>query len=183
MNQEQIKLVVEKINKGQVGVIPTDTVYGIVSSVFNESSIERIYAECLRPKDKPFIILISCQSQLKNLEVKLNSKQIELVNMLWPGPISIILPNNTDKFSYLHRGMNSLAIRLPDLQFLQKIIDQTGPIVATSANLSGLPTPQNIEDIKKQLPTLDFYVSGKVGTTPSRLVRLSSEGTLEWLDR
>lgn len=183
MNQEQIENITEKINKGAIGVLPTDTVYGIVASVRHQDAIEQIYRETSRPARKPFIILIGSRVQLKELSIELSAEQETVLNGLWPGPVSVILPVQAPNLDYLHRGMNSLAVRLPDLEWLRTLIEKTGPIVATSANISGQPTPGQISQIKKQLPGLNFYVEGIVQPEPSKLVKIGLDGTLEWLER
>jgi tRNA A37 threonylcarbamoyladenosine synthetase subunit TsaC/SUA5/YrdC len=93
------------------------------------------------------------------------------------------LPTENDQLSYLHRGSNSLAIRLPDNQSLRAFLLKTGPIVATSVNRSGQPFLKTIDEIKRTIPGLDFYIEGPATDQPSRLVRLGASGELEWLSR
>lgn len=179
MNTEW-KKVAEQIKYGAVGILPTDTIYGVAASVFSPASIERIYEAKGRELSKPFIILISNVDQLKDLGIR-----VELSNGLkayWPGPISVIFPAD-DTLAYIHRDTNSLAVRLPDAAHLRQLIEVTGPIVATSANKSGEEYISDMKLIKSKLPSLDFYLDGTVGDTPSRLARMNENGDIEWLKR
>ena len=183
MDKKQINEAAKQLSAGAIGVIPTDTIYGISASIANKEAIERVYEETGRPTSKPFIILINDTSQLKDLGIYLTQNQLHLLKKVWPGQTSVVIPVNDKNLGYLHRGKNSLAFRLPKLDWLRNLIQLTGPLIATSANLSGLPTPNNLIEIKRQLPGLDFYYEGKVGKNASRLVLLNQDGSLTPLER
>ncbi len=183
MDKKNIHELAANLKSGAIGVIPTDTIYGIAASIHNKEAVERVYRRTGRPSSKPFIILISGLAQLKEFEIELKPGQIKSLESVWPGPVSVIIPVRAEKLSYLHRGKNSLAFRLPDLEWLRSLVDLSGPIIATSANLSGLPTPRNIDEIKQQLPALGFYYEGTVGTSPSKLLALRTDGKLEQIGR
>lgn len=183
MDARQISTIAELLKKGSVGVIPTDTIYGIAASIFNKKAVERVYKETKRSPAKPFIILISNFQQLEDLEIIINDNQKNALHGIWPGPVSAVIASKNENLKYLHRGKNSLAFRLPDLEWLRDLLNLTGPLIATSANVSGLPTPGNLEDIKKQLPGLDFYYEDKVGRAASKLMILDADGGLKELSR
>jgi L-threonylcarbamoyladenylate synthase len=134
MKAEDITKIAGRLNAGEIGVLPTDTVYGLVGRALDEDVVEKIYAVKGRPPKKPFIILASRVSQLAEFGISLTDKQVSALSQLWPGPISVIFECHDDRFGYLHRGLDTLAIRLPDLQWLRSLIDETGPLIATSAN-------------------------------------------------
>lgn len=183
MDKVQLQDIVLKIKSGRIGVIPTDTIYGIVASVRFPESIEKVYRLTKRPQSKPFILLISDTRQLKELGISINDEQRLALSELWPGAVSAILPCVSADMEYLHRGTKTLAVRLPDLRWLRDVVEKTGPIIATSANMSGEPTPDNIADIKTRLPGLDFYVAGETGDRPSKLVKIEKDGAQSWLER
>jgi len=79
------------LKEGAIGVIPTDTIYGICTSAFNKKSVEKVYKLRKRNPNKPCIILISSFDDLKKFNVKLNSWQRKILEKLWPGKISVIL--------------------------------------------------------------------------------------------
>lgn len=183
MKSKEINSAGEAILDGSVGVIPTDTIYGVVASVFNEESIERVYKETGRPTGKPFIILVSGYEQIEDLKIAITDKQRAVLQTLWPGPVSVILDTYNEAAAYLHRGKNSLAVRLPGSKWLKELVERTGPMIATSANKAGLPTPDKLEEIKRQLPNLDFYYDGPVGKTASKLVSLDKDGNIKEFPR
>lgn len=178
-----LEFVIDKIQSGAVCVLPTDTVYGLVATTGSPEVVERIYMMKGRPYDKPFIILLSELSQLDGFDIKINDEQADSLAQLWPGPVSVILPCSDDAFAYLHRGKQSLAFRIPKLVWLQELIHKTGPVIATSANRSGFELSSDMNQIMRQLPKADLFIEGPVSSTPSRLVRLRVDGTVEELKR
>ena len=168
MNSKNIKV----LNSGGIGVIPTDTVYGVVCSTFSKDTIERMYSVVKRYLDKPFIILISDISDLQKFGIEIDPALEEKLQKVWPGKVSVILPCIDEKFTYLHRGKESLAFRLPDDKSLQDVLKQTGPLASTSANPQGLPTAQTIEEAQNYFgDAVGFYVDGgELSPTPSTLI-------------
>ncbi len=162
------------IKKDGVGVLPTDTLYGIVGSAFSKRVVERIYALKGRNTKKPFIVLIHSILDLKKFGIKIAPAQKKILDSVWPGPVSVILPCPQKKFEYLHRGTKSLAFRLPKNRMLREILKKTGPIVAPSANPEGLPPAATVAEARKYFGgSVDFYLAGgrKVGK-PSKIISL-----------
>jgi len=168
------KQVIEILKKGGVGVLPTDTVYGLVGRAEDKKAVERIYKLKKRNKSKPFIILISDLSDLKKFEVSPSKEIISFLKKIWPGRISIILPLQSLRFSYLHRGKKSLAFRIPASIFLRKVISKTGPLVAPSANFEGEPPAVSIEEAEEYFgDRVDFYFDkGEQDKPPSIILEL-----------
>lgn len=169
--------VVNLLKKGKVGVIPTDTIYGIVGSALNPEVVERIYQLRKRATDKPMMVLISSLNDLNRFNVSLTEKQVKLLNNIWPNPVSVVLPVNSERFKYLHRGKKSLAFRIPKNEDLLKLLSETGPLVAPSANFEGEKPSQNIGEAKKYFgDKIDFYVDGgEIQSKPSMLVVMTDE--------
>lgn len=165
--------------QGKVGVIPTDTIYGIVGSALNPDTVEKIYRLRKRSTDKPFIILISSINDLKKFAVKLTKAQGEFLKKIWPNPASIVLECSSKKFKYLHRAKFSLAFRVPKNIWLQKLLKEVGPLVAPSANIEGEKPSETIKVAKKYFgDEVSFYLDGgKIDSKPSTLIKLNSDGT------
>lgn len=165
---------------GGVGVIATDTIYGVVARALDEVAVARLYDIKGRTPTKPFILLISDISQVSLFGVELNEQRIALLQTYWPGPVSVILPTNNDNLAYLHRGQNSLDFRLPHKKELIELINKTGPIVAPSANPEGLEPSINIEQAKSYFgSTVDFYIdSGEVMGKASKIIKISTNGAV-----
>jgi L-threonylcarbamoyladenylate synthase len=88
------------LKEGAIGVIPTDTIYGICTSAFNKKSVEKVYKLRKRNPNKPCIILISSFDDLKKFNVKLNSWQRKILEKLWPGKVSVVLWTQTMQTSH-----------------------------------------------------------------------------------
>lgn len=168
MNQQIINIIAERIKQGEIGVIPTDTIYGIVCSAFNKNSVEKLYKIRKRSKDKPMIVLIGSVSDLKLFN-------IDAIVKNWPEKTSIVFDCND--FEYLHRGKRSLAFRLPHNKDLIDILKISGPIVAPSANIEGGKPAENIKEAKSYFgDKIDFYLDvGTIKSKPSKIIYLNNE--------
>ncbi len=164
------------LKSGGIGVLPTDTIYGLVGRALNPDTVERIYQVRKRRPDKPLIILIADIGGLDLFGIVLSDKQKNFCQRYWPGKISIIFACAEEKFAYLHRGTNSLAFRLPDNDELRDLVRQTGPLVAPSANPEGLPPAMTATEAKDYFGnSVDFYVDiGRQESAPSTLASLIS---------
>jgi L-threonylcarbamoyladenylate synthase len=168
--------IIKSLKEGGVGVIPTDTVYGIVCSALNEKSVEKVYGIRRRRPDKPCIILIADISDLSLFGINVGRLTEQLINRLWPGQVSIILPCDKGEFSYLHRGTNTLAFRLPANEDLRAMLRETGPLIAPSANPEGQATAITIEKAREYFPeNVDFFEDAgpRVGE-PSTVVSIDN---------
>lgn len=167
---------------GTIGVLKTDTLYGIVASARHQAAVERVYQIRGRTPAKPCIILIADTDQL------LTPAPVSARHVLaehWPGPVSIILPVEKSVPEWLHRGSGSLAYRVPADEELRRLLGRTGPLIAPSANPEGRPPARNIEEAKNYFGDgVDFYVdSGSVpeDMPPSQLLRVGPDGSTEKL--
>ena len=166
--------------EGGVGVLPTDTIYGIVGSALNEKTVARIYKLRRRNPLKPMIILIGSLSDLRLFDISLSPAEKKILKKIWPNKVSVILKMSdtrhatSDKFKYLHRGINTLAFRLPKPYWLKRLLAITGPLVAPSANWEGKPPATTIREAKKYFgKKIDFYIdAGRLVSPPSTLVEI-----------
>jgi L-threonylcarbamoyladenylate synthase len=172
-----LKQAIKLLKKGGVGILPTDTIYGLLGSALNPKTVERIYKLRKRQKGKPMIVLISSLNNLGLFDIKLSLKQKNLLKKLWPNPVSVILACPNQRFYYLHRGTKTLAFRIPKSESLIKLLKKTGPLVAPSANPSGLKPAETIKQAKNYFKDqVEFYVDvGKVTSFPSTLISLKND--------
>ncbi len=167
--------IAKELNEGKIGVIPTDTIYGLVGKALNKKVVQRIYDVKGRRPDKPMIILISSFEDIKLFGVKISKKESEIMKELWPGKVSIILTCKVKKLEYLHRGTDSLAFRFPDKLELIYLLKNSGPLIAPSANPESLSPATKINEAKKYFgKNIDFYLSGKVNSEPSTLIKIEN---------
>lgn len=165
--------IIELIRRGGIGVIPTDTVYGLVGSLFSQSAIERMYVLKNREVTKPVgTILINDPLQVKDIA---DPEVLEQATQFWPNPISVIVPVSQD-LHYAHRGHNSLPFRVPDHESLRNFLLSTGPLASTSANFAGKPPATTMQDALSYFRSgVDFYVDGGdlSHRKPSTIIKLS----------
>jgi L-threonylcarbamoyladenylate synthase len=156
---------------GGVGVMPTDTVYGLVARAADEKAVARLYALKHR-EHKPGTIIAANIDQLVELGIK--RRYLTAVEQWWPNPLSVIIPTG-DMLEYLHQGLDSLAIRIPKDDALQHLLTKTGPLVTSSANTPSEPTAVNLDEAYHYFgDTIDFYIDGgnMSGRQPSTVVRV-----------
>ena len=164
--------VVRLLEKGGIGFMPSDTIYGLSCLALNRDAVEKIHKTKLRDDNKPFIVLISNIGQLEGLGV--DKSLAKPVADYWPGALSAVLPSGNIP-AWLERGKKSLAVRLPANNPLTQLIDRVGPIISTSANLQGQPPINTVSEAQAIFGgQLDFYVDGgKLDGLPSTVVEVS----------
>lgn len=170
---------VQMLKMGQVGVMPTDTIYGIVGSALNPEVVEEIYRLRKRTPDKPMIVLISDLNDLNHFNIELTDKQKEFLQRIWSNPVSVVLPIQDGEFKFLHRGTNSLAFRMPKNKRFLELLKQVGPLVAPSANFEDEKPAETIEDAKKYFgDSVAFYIDGgRINSKPSTIIKLNDDGS------
>ncbi len=175
--------VVESLRDGGVGVIPTDTIYGIVTTVNNQASVDNIHRLKHRLPGKKLIILAANINQLA--DIGFDQGALEGAKKFWPASVTIELSaNKLPEYLSLNTGL--AAARIPDQEKLRQLLEAVGPIVAPSANIEGEDPAQNIHDAKLTFSdNIDFYVdAGKIeNQKPSTLIRISLDGKVKVLRR
>ncbi len=172
--------IVSMLQAGAIGVIRTDTLYGIVCVATNKASVERIYALKGRDNYKSPIVLVANNEQLFDSPSPFVGT---VLIKYWPGPVSVIIPSIRAP-KWIRRENNSVAYRLPDSSYLQTLLEQTGPLIAPSANPQGKPPAVTVAQAVKYFGSdVDFYVDGGevLNVAPSRILRVTDHTTIEQL--
>ena len=148
--------VIGLLDAGKVGVIPTDTVYGLVARAADEQAVARLYALKSR-EQKPGTIIAASVEQL--VELGLKHRYMKPVEHYWPNSLSVIIPS--EGLIHLHQGKYSLAVRIPANKLIQDFLAQTGPLLTSSANHAGEPTSVTVAQAQGYFNNeVDFYVDG-----------------------
>lgn len=159
------------LQDGVIGVIPTDTLYGVVAQAANPTAVARLY-ELKSREQKPGTVIAASLEQFEALGIK--RRYLKAVEQYWPGPVSVIIPCGPE-LQYLHQGKQSLAVRIPDQPALLELLLQTGPLLTSSANQPGKPPANSIQDARGYFgDRVDFYVDGGdlSGSLPSTVIRI-----------
>lgn len=168
------------LKSGKVGVVPTDTIYGLAAAAGDKQAVERLYA--LKDREqKPGTVIAASIEQLR--ELGLAADVLRKVEHLWPNPISIVLPA-PESLDYLDQNVGSLAVRVPKDEVLQRLLERTGPLVTSSANHPGEPPANNLAEASGYFKdAVDFYVDGgdRSGRPASTVVRLNTDGSFKTL--
>ncbi len=157
---------------GAVGVLPTDTVYGLVCVAAHHAAVERLYQLKSR-ENKPGTIIAASVDQLVELGMK--RRYLAAVQQFWPGQVSVVVPTDNPKLGYLDQGKASLAVRVVDDAKLVKLLEKTGPLLTSSANQPGEPPANTIAEAQAYFGnSVDFYIDGgeRANLQPSTLIRV-----------
>ncbi len=149
---------------GGVVIFPTDTAFGIGCRIDAVESVKRVFDIKKRDYSKPLLALVDSMQMAKKYISIPKNVQLNLLNLYWPGGLTVFLKCDVEKVpSIVRSGTDSLAVRLPDHNDIRNIIKEVGfPILATSANFSGEPTPYSISEVNKKLLTkVDFVLNGE----------------------
>lgn len=170
----------EQLQAGRIGILRTDTLYGVVAPAGDAAAVERVYrAKGRTPSKSPIVLIATAEQLLDDYDASTLAHFAEL----WPGQNSVILPSAHGP-QWLTRGNASIAYRLPADKQLRVLLEKTGPLIAPSANPEGESPAKTIQEAYDYFgDTVDFYVDGGEVTseTPSKLWRLQPSGELERL--
>lgn len=155
---------IEILKNGGVGVIPTDTIYGLVGRADLPETVERVLKIKNRSDGKGFIVLISSTEDLKKFRIEISENIKRFLDKYWPGKVSVVMSP-------------TLSFRLPDKKDLIDLLRETGPLVAPSANPEGKNPAKNIDEAKEYFGSVvDFYEDGgNLESLPSTLVRIKND--------
>ena len=167
--------VVNLLKAGAIGILRTDTLYGVVADAKNEAAVQRVYKLKERSEHKSPIVLISNKAQVFD---DVPSNITKLLEDVWPGPVSVIIPSSKAPL-WIRRDNDSVAYRLPNNTDLQQLIAQTGALIAPSANPEGKPPAMSVAEAKVYFgDDVDFYIDGGVvsDASASQLLLVGNNG-------
>lgn len=166
VHKDKTDIIAELLLDRKIGILPTDTIYGIHCLWTNDELKRRISG--LKKREAPFIVIIPQGYSLDKLGVVETAFTKAQTAKFWPGPNTLVFPTTTGE---------TLALRTPDNSFLQQILTKTGPLVSTSANLHTQPSAVSIDEAKNTFgDKIDFYVdAGPLPGKASNIYKLDNE--------
>ena len=152
----------EVVRAGGTVAFPTETVYGLGANALNEESVKKIFIAKGRPQDNPLIVHVS-SNDISSLVKEVPPIAQELINKFWPGPLTIILEKKDIIPNVTSANLNTIGIRMPNSEIALKLIELSErPIAAPSANISGRPSPTEVERCVEDLNgRVDYIIGGE----------------------
>lgn len=180
---KELKHTLDILNNGGLILYPTDTVWGIGCDATNEEAIKKVYKLKNRADSKALICLVADDRMLKKYVEKIPEAALDIID-LSDTPTTIIYDKPRNLAQNLIPEDQTIAIRIPDDEFCFQLLRKFNkPIVSTSANISGQPTPKSFKEISKEiLKGVDYVVNlhhEKICSKPSSIIKLSNDGIVK----
>lgn len=149
------------LEAGKLVVLPTDTVYGLAADAFSPQAVQNLLNAKGRGRNMPPPVLVGSPTTLDALAVDIPTWLRSAVEALWPGPLTVILRQQPSLTWDLGETHNTVAVRMPDDKRALALIKQTGPLAVSSANTTGDPAAQTIEQAQDMLGgRVSVYLDG-----------------------
>ncbi|MGH2697661.1 MAG: L-threonylcarbamoyladenylate synthase, partial [Actinomycetota bacterium] len=133
---DQLEAASAALRRGGLVVLPTDTVYGVGALPRSHGGVAAIFAAKSRPMDKPVPVLAATTEDLADVVV-FDGRARVVASVLWPGPLTLVLPRRADWPYDLGGDPATIAVRVPRNELARTLLELTGPLAVTSANRSG----------------------------------------------
>ncbi|MGP4022120.1 L-threonylcarbamoyladenylate synthase [Actinomadura sp. 3N407] len=167
---------VSAVRRGELIVLPTDTVYGIAADAFTAPAVSALLDAKGRGREMPPPVLVGSVRAATALVEDLGTYGQDLIDEFWPGALTLVCRANPNLMWDLGETKGTVAVRMPMHELAVELLKETGPLAVSSANLSGRPAARAAEDAEKMLGDsvsvyLDGGASGHAG--PSTIVDLT----------
>ena len=166
------------LRRGELVVLPTDTVYGVAADAFNPGAVDALLAAKGRGRDMPVPVLVANQEMLAALVGDLPEAAKSLTSAHWPGALTVVVRHTPHLSWDLGDARGTVAVRMPDDEIALDLIARTGPLAVSSANRSGHPPATTMLDARLQLgASVAVYLDGgpRPSGTPSSIVDLTGD--------
>lgn len=149
------------IGRGQLIVMPTDTVYGVAADAFSAPAVAKLLAAKGRGRQSPPPVLVAGLTTMRALVAEVPEPVERLVERFWPGGLTIVLPAQPSLSWDLGDTGGTVAVRMPDHHIALELLEECGPLAVSSANLTGRPAAVAIDDAMDMLgDSVAVYVDG-----------------------
>lgn len=164
------------IGRGELVVLPTDTVYGVAADAFNPKAVQRLLDAKGRGRTSPPPVLVPGIPTLDALAETVSEEVRALVDAFWPGALTIIVPARQSLVWDLGETRGTVALRMPANRIALELLSETGPLAVSSANTTGEPAAVTAADAQRMLgDSVSVYLDGGTGgTDPSTIVDATS---------
>ncbi|KIU03413.1 MULTISPECIES: L-threonylcarbamoyladenylate synthase [unclassified Frigoribacterium] len=155
------------VGRGELVVLPTDTVYGVAADAFDPTAVQRLLDAKGRGRQSPPPVLIKGQETLAALTDRVPEVVRPLLDEFWPGPLTVIFRAQASLSWDLGETRGTVALRVPSHRIALELLEETGPLAVSSANLTGRPAAESAGDARRMLgDSVSVYLDdGAAGTT------------------
>jgi L-threonylcarbamoyladenylate synthase len=188
MLRDEVANAFKVIKEGGIILYPTDTIWGIGCDATNTDAVKRIFQLKQRDEAKSMIILLDSDAKLPSYVKEVPDIAYDLIQYA-ENPLTLVMPGARNISPALIAADGSVGIRITSSQFCQQLIQRMRkPLVSTSANISGNPSPQYFSQIEEAVINgVDYVVNldqhSKEIKNPSTIMRLEPDGRFEFLRR
>ena len=150
------------IRNGGTVAFPTETVYGLGANALDDEAVRKIFIAKGRPQDNPLIIHVSTK-EISELVKDVPEVAQKIIDKFWPGPLTVILEKKDIIPNVTSANLNTIGIRMPNSEIALKLLELAErPIAAPSANISGRPSPTEVERCVEDLNgRVDYIIGGE----------------------
>ncbi|MFF0060467.1 L-threonylcarbamoyladenylate synthase [Streptomyces sp. NPDC005279] len=149
------------VRRGELVVLPTDTVYGIGADAFNREAVDRLLRAKGRGRAMPSPVLVASPDALDDLFTDFSEQGRALVEAFWPGGLTLVARHQPSLTWDLGETHGTVAVRMPSHQMALDLLAETGPMAVSSANLTGAPSPQDCDAAQTMLgDSVTVYLDG-----------------------
>jgi tRNA threonylcarbamoyl adenosine modification protein (Sua5/YciO/YrdC/YwlC family) len=139
------------LEEGKLVVLPTDTVYGIAADAFSREAVQGLLEAKGRGRDMPPPVLVSAATTLDALTEGVPPWARTLVEQFWPGPLTLVCRQQASLMWDLGETRGTVAVRMPDDEVALAVLERTGPLAVSSANLTGRPAATDADAAEEML--------------------------------
>lgn len=156
------------IHAGGIVAVPTETYYGLGVNPFDPCATDRLCELKGRPEGKPLLVLLGDRSQLSGLVSAISPVADLLMDVFWPGPLTILFPAHPSLPPSVTAGTGTVGVRVSGADLLRRILSQVGPLTGTSANRSGCPPAETAQEVQEAVGA-ELALILDAGRTPGGL--------------
>jgi tRNA threonylcarbamoyl adenosine modification protein (Sua5/YciO/YrdC/YwlC family) len=168
------------IGRGELVVLPTDTVYGVAADAFDPTAVQRLLDAKGRGRQSPPPVLIKGQETLAALTDRVPEVVRPLLDEFWPGPLTVIFRAQASLSWDLGETRGTVALRVPSHRIALELLEETGPLAVSSANLTGKPAAESAGDARRMLgDSVSVYLDdGPAGTSYEHMAGANTGSTI-----
>lgn len=156
-----MRLAKVSLGRNDLAVIPTDTVYGLAANAFSPEAVQKLLSAKGRDRQSPPPVLIANLNMARALVESLPEAAVKLAETFWPGALTMILKSQPSLDWDLGETKQTVALRVPDHKIALALIEETGPLAVSSANLTGQPAATTAKQAFDYLAdSVEVYLDG-----------------------